>query len=610
MRNLKVLACWLASQVGVEVESRDVPTASIRVSNGRKVIAIPISWGYSTDPQAYDLLEGVIDHEALGHGRFTSFEVMGEAFSGKDFQKPFLKGLWNILEDIYIERHAIATYPGVKKNLARTVGVLMGRGFFGSPESFVQKTDPSSLVLAGLLNGLRARFVDGQADHFKENLLVLEPILDASLGKLWQDIMAIAIEVEHSTCTKDNLDLALKIAELIEDAAQSQPQEDEANDDSDGGDPSQAGGQGQQQDEGEPTDENGQEQGEGQESGQSNASGEGGEEQGENSDSSAQSGGQGDGEKPSQGQQKSNAPGAGSGGYSQEEIEAAKDIQSRMGDEVDQKLEISDMISEIIESISGESSLSDRLQDNNAKAAISETALMVARQLKSKADDLQDALVTQTRCEARNALAGKRLNGRILSRVATGNPRVFRQKHEAQGLSTAVTVLCDCSGSMSASLQDGVSREDAAFGLMYGVADLLSEFEVPFSLVGYSNYYQTFKEFDGDWSPLRRKKQVPYISGGTITGAAMTKALMELATRPEERRLFVIITDGDTADLEELMSCYSESKLLGVDVATLIVGELVPAVTELANRFGFKAATATRSQGLSKFAVERILEAI
>lgn len=595
MRNLKVLACWLANQAGVDVEMRRVKTACIQIVNGRKVILIPIEWGYSNDPEAECLLQGVIDHEALGHGRFTSFDAIGDLFAQKQFQKPFVKGLWNILEDVYIERHAIATYPGVKKNLARTVEVLMGRGFFGSPEGFTQPTDPGQLIHAGLLNILRGQFVDGQADIFKANILALEPALDASMGKLWHDIMAVAVDVEHSTCTEDNIALTLKIVQLVDEAAQSQPkQEDEANDASEDSNNSEKGDAQSQGSGPGKVDESDEAQGEGSGQGQ---------------------GPTGEGEPAKDGTpSQAGSPGASGaqtdGGYTQEEIDAAKHINDHMSDKNEQQLELSDMISELIESISTGSRTSERLGDNNSTMIINDRALAVARQLKSKADDLQDALVTQTRCEVRNALAGKRLNGRILSRVAIGNPRVFRQKHDAQGLSTAVTVLCDCSGSMDSRLTDGMQRRDAAFGLMYGVADMLSEFEVPFSLVGYSDSYQNFKPFDTDWGPLRRKKQVPDISGGTITGAAMTRALMDLAMRPEDRRLFVIITDGDTSDLEELMSCYSESKSLGVDVATLIVGELVPSVSQLASRFGFKAITAQSSQGLSKFAVERILEAV
>jgi nitric oxide reductase activation protein len=408
--------------------------------------------------------------------------------------------------------------------------------------------------------------------------------------------MAVAVDVEHSTCTEDNLALALKIAQIVEDAAQSQPKQDEANDSATGSDPSkETASQGQGESQGDESADS--EEGSGEGSGQDNGA-------------AGEDDSKGGGEQPSQGGSSGAGDAQEQDGYSQQEIDAAKDIQSRMGDELEQTLEISDMISELIESISTGSSTSERLHDNDSKTTISDGALVVARQLKSKADDLQDALVTQTRCEARNALSGKRLNGRILSRVAIGNPRVFRQKHDAQGLSTAVTVLCDCSGSMESTLSDGVRRLDAAFGLMYGVADMLAEFEVAFSLVGYSDSYQNFKPFDADWGAMRRKKLVPHISGGTITGAAMTKALMDLAMRPEDRRLFVIITDGDTSDLYELMSCYSESKLLGVDVATLIVGELVPAVSQLASRFGFKATTAESSRGLSKFAIDRILEAV
>jgi len=591
MRNLKVLAVWLANQAGVDVEVAQVTTAHIRLNDkGGKVIAIPESWSYSYDPDAYTLLEGVIDHEALGHGRFTDFDVMT---SKAKSLKPYTKGLWNILEDIFIERRAIDTYPGVKRNLANTVEILVKRDFFGNPQLFAQNPDPAALVQAGLLNILRGTFIEGQKVHLQTNIDAIEPLLQQSLGQLWQDIMAIAVKVEKSKDTKTNLKLAMEIQKLIDTVSQQEPEPDEGDGDSeeqDQGEGDDQANQGGESGQGE----QGQQQSEG--SGQSGESEEGGDEQDSDASQAAS--------QPSKG-------GKGSGKrYTQTEVDAAKKIMESLEEECQQQTELTDMICEVIEEIAGSGSSSQNLIDSDNKTKISDVALNVAKRLKSKSDDLQDALVSQTRNESKNALSGKRLNSRILSRVALGNSRVFKQKHEAQGLSTAVTVLVDCSGSMDDRLKDGVSRLDAAYGLMYGVGDMLTEFEVPFSVVGYSHLYQTFKNFDQDWGMMRRKLLVPNISGGTVTGGAMVRALTELAVRPEDRRLFIIITDGDTGDLEELMSCYSESKALGVEVATLIVGELVPSVTKLADKFGFKATTAVTSEGLSKFAVDRILEAI
>ena len=80
MRNLVILAKWLAGRVNVDVEVYKGQTACIYLAkNGRRVIQIPEDWSYTTDPQAAELLEGVIDHEALGHGRFTDLTARSKA---------------------------------------------------------------------------------------------------------------------------------------------------------------------------------------------------------------------------------------------------------------------------------------------------------------------------------------------------------------------------------------------------------------------------------------------------------------------------------------------------------------------------------------------------
>jgi len=205
MRNLLILAKWLAGRAAVDVVEYAGSTACIGLVNGRRVIKIPSHWSYSADPEAAELLEGVIDHEALGHGRFTDLEGRKKAEDeGLIKFNALSAGIQNILEDIYIENRAIDTYPGVKANLARTVEILVKRDFFGSPQLFL-KAQGAQLLTGGLLNVLRSRLVPGQEDALRENVEALEVILPTMLGQLWDDVLAVAMEVQHSTSTADNI---------------------------------------------------------------------------------------------------------------------------------------------------------------------------------------------------------------------------------------------------------------------------------------------------------------------------------------------------------------------------------------------------------------------
>jgi cobaltochelatase CobT len=620
MRNLMILAKWLAARAEVDVIEYNGTTACISLEpNGRRVIRIPSQWSYSNDPQAAELLEGVLDHEAIGHGRYTNLLGRSQAEKAGVIKFTALSaGIQNILEDIYIENMAIKTYPGVKANLARTVGILTERGFFGSPEKFLE-SEKSQLLTGGLLNILRYRLIPGQDVFLKENVEALEDLLPNVLGNLWDQIIAVAMEVEKSTSTEYNIELTVRIMKLIEDAAEQKPEDESGQGDPESGENQQSGDSNQDESE---------DEGESEGEANSPGKGKGGESQpgqpgdgqasGESESSSDEGGdaeGQGQGDKPGSESDTPTAskPGGGSGKggpkklvFDENSVEAAKEIMEAKDEETAQT-EIGDAISEAIGSMS---SGSDAIETNDHKSTVNQTVLNVSAKVKSVSDELQDALLAETRCEKSTKFVGKSLNSRVLSRVKLGNSRVFRQKIEGIGLSTAVTVLVDISGSMSDTMADGVTRLDAAIGLVYGLGDILDEFDVPFEINAYSDAFGTLKSFGDDWTQVRKRKEQPGFSGGTMTGAAMQKGLGNLVVRREERRLMIIITDGDTYDLDVLMSCYAESQAMGIEIASVMIGPKIKSIEALASKFGFKASSINQSGGLGRFAVERVLESV
>lgn len=636
MRNLLILAKWLAGRAAVDVVEYAGSTACIGLVNGRRVIKIPSHWSYSADPEAAELLEGVIDHEALGHGRFTDLEGRKKAEDeGLIKFNALSAGIQNILEDIYIENRAIDTYPGVKANLARTVEILVKRDFFGSPQLFL-KAQGAQLLTGGLLNVLRSRLVPGQEDALRENVEALEVILPTMLGQLWDDVLAVAMEVQHSTSTADNIELTVRIMKMIEDAANQRPQDAEEGGDSKDQEQNQSQDQEENRqqeqeasgaDQSSADDEDQQSQSSGDDQATPEASdeeddgddvgtpGEDGKMKGEGQPSADQSSSSCTGDQASdESADAESSPGAtgkpraGQAGRSEKEIQAARSIIESQDEEMPQT-EIGEAISEAIQKCA--QAYGRSLVESERTIAVPDTALRVASQVKSVADDLQDALIAETQCVKSTKLVGKSLNSRVLSRVRLGNTRVFRHKHEGAGLSTAVHLVVDMSSSMTDPLSDGkVTRLEAAIGLAFGMGDILEEYSVPFQVNTYSNSYATLKRFDDDWTQVRRKGEQPHISGGTCTGLAVQKALCDLVVRPEERRLMMVITDGETSDLDLLMSCYAEAQEMGIEVASVMIGPLVPSIAALAQRFGFKAKNLNVSTGLGRYAVERVLEAI
>ena len=598
MRNLKILAAWLAANAGVEVETYNGRTACISVGqNGKKVIKLPANWVLSSDPESEALIQGVIDHEALGHGRYTDFDAKEKSGNLVKWNN-FTSGLLNILEDVYIENRAINTYPGVKSNLVKTVEVLVQRDFFGNPEAHSQ-AEGSALILSGLLNCLRAKHVPGQDKPLANNAEFLHKLLDQKLGGLWQEIFAIAGKCVESKSTMDNIVLTAEIVALLESTSQEeqeqqeqqQQQKGESSDDgeADEADESDGGDQGESQDQNQDAGESG--------DGEAESEGESGEgEEGQSSDQNSEGEGDAEGDGESQSQ-----PGEKSGTSI-----TAGDILKSMDGEMPE----TELTEGISEEVSKSSKETEEIKAYDIKRNVEAISLKIASQFKAASDELVDALTTQTQCRKSNAYTGKRLNSRILARTRLGDGRVFSKKTTAEGVSTAVYCLLDFSGSMLNQLQDGPTRRDAASGLAYGLADVLDEYNVPFAISAYSQSFGELKTFDQDWSAVRKKQEEPGFSGSTLTGQALEIAIPALLQRDEERKLIILVTDGEPECVESVEACYAEAKRYGVEIATVFLGNNVGSIQKLAQKVGFKVMTTNSSKGLATFAIQRILESI
>jgi hypothetical protein len=351
MRNLLILAKWLAAKANVDLEQWNQETAAItELDNGRKVIYIPRHWYYTVDPEAADLLEGVIDHEALGHGRFTDLRGRQKAEAAKLIKWNALSSaIINILEDVYIENRAINTYPGVKANLSRTVEILRNRDFFGSSALYTGKEDPGSLITTGFLNILRCNFIPGQHDILLENSEFYSEVLEKQLGRTWTEVLAIASEVKDSESTQDNIDLTIRIMDKLKDISKSKPQDSQKGE----------AGDGENSDEGfgEASEESG--------DGKAEAPPQTGEGQPGDGASTAQNG-----------QESSDGP------YTEAEIEAAKAIIA--GQNAPKPVtEITDGASGQINNGCGKGAGSGDLKDSKKTTSIDPVAVRVSKQLKN-----------------------------------------------------------------------------------------------------------------------------------------------------------------------------------------------------------------------------------
>ena len=576
-------------------------------TNGN-IMYVPSKWAYTADPQVLTILEGMVIHEALGHGVNTDHKVYSDA-AGR-FDSKLGSTILNILEDIFIETRCFNAKPGAQNSLSATVTELVKKEFFGSPGDLAAQVtkNPSGFLVNSLLIQCRARLLGGQQVPLQELLDASDMVID-SLGMraLWEDIWVIAAQSKNSRHTQDNVALTQKILDLLKDAA------GEGED----GQPDQSEGQSQEGDEegeSQPSDQKSKSKAKSkskkkdstpsnEDSPSEDSEGEGEDSQGEGDDAQSGSQSESDAGKSSDGKGSKPKPSK----ADKAKQKAAQDILDSQ-DEKMPEVELTDLMAQIVEQLLDDEGINDRrvreLQTTKARpmGRCPEVA-SISHRVKRISDDLQDALMSQTRCLQSLKMSGRRISSSNLARVAVGNPYIFKHKDVGEGLSTAVSLLVDDSGSMN-------HMSSWCSGLILALGGIFDEFEIPFEVALFSDEYAHIKEFEQSWSQVSAIDNNWSLGGCTLAGAAAQESVGNLAWRTEDRRMLVFVTDGDTPDIDKLESVYSEALEQGIEIASIMMGQTVPQVKRLAAKFGFPAITCNNVDQLASFALERILHAV
>lgn len=131
----------------------------------------------------------------------------------------------------------------------------------------------------------------------------------------------------------------------------------------------------------------------------------------------------------------------------------------------------------------------------------------------------------------------------------TWNGQVFRKKRQSDCLDTAVTLLVDCSGSMSG------EKYAAACAAACIMGNALDTVHVPFEVLGFTDNYNAavipvFKPFTGAWSPLDTiagMSEVAYRLNGNPDAVAVQVASERLYQRRNKRKVLIVLSDGHPA---------------------------------------------------------------
>ena len=524
------------------------------------------------------LAMGYLMHET-GHIVETSIPVFGMCSTQLE------RELLNVVEDVRMEAARIATYPGARKTLADLAEHVDRNGGFGTEEQIRADQHPAQCIAYWLLTKLRkealGQDVGQTASLYETQMHAL--VGDAGMIRLG----ALLDEVYQLTSTSESLGLARRFVGLLGDLSTEKPPEQPQSQQGEGaGEDDQAATNGPDQcDEPGRSDDSQQD---------SNASGEGGHSAQDGAADRSSGANQGDGDSSQDGDSSSatgarevsgNGP-AGHGENGQEQptqsecsngpnrqaLRQALEAQSGdfkptdIGDIAAEQLSqqaTREVASEVAETGHGPvfGQTLDVVRPDRSEAPDFDHTMASSAQLRAK---LASAMEAQARKRDVLKVSGRRMDGGAAHRLFTDG-RIFKRERTLREVNTAVLVLMDVSGSMSTANRIYEARK-AALAISAGVHQIhgckVAAAAFPEIVV--------LKEFDEQPRPVSGRFTINP-RGSTPMAEAMIWGATRLATRKEERKMLMVVTDGDPNDdhsVRELIKLYARSaiEVIGVGI--------------------------------------------
>jgi cobalamin biosynthesis protein CobT len=225
--------------------------------------------------------------------------------------------------------------------------------------------------------------------------------------------------------------------------------------------------------------------------------------------------------------------------------------------------------------------------------ASSATVTKFKNSMKGKASALKNKLVQAIFARRASRSEGDkesgRLDNRALASVKLGNRRVYSQRVEGDDTTTAVTLLIDCSGSMTNSRRGGESKMSMAAKSAYKLGEALDSIGIDFSVFGWSNphsySYRSEDTFFNRTAPFwfikvkdfgEKFKRVTdrfatlasYEGENNDDGGAVRWAAKNLLGRKADRHVLIVLSDGRPASNAHDMSLLTEDLHVAVREVT------------------------------------------
>ena len=600
-RALAMLASIIGRRHGIEVVfDAGVQTAA---TDGKKIF-LPLISDLGNDDHVA-LIEGLLDHEAM-HVRFTDFSVKLGTYG------PIVATLTNLFEDVWGEREQAVVYPGCARNIRKSMQVMIEMGLYKGPDADISNEAPASILVNWLINGLLARWYG--LDELQVFTAQYRVHVDAVLGKdLADEIWTIACKVDGISSTKESQKLALSIVNLLKKKAKEQPEQ---------GQPQQGQPQQGQPQQGQP------QQGQSQQ----NQSQRGQSQQGQSQQGQSEQG-QSEQGQSAQGQ---SAQGQSAQGQPSDAPSSPSALESILSATADQ-IAAGDMGTRICAALASEKKGGRASNIDPAELAVEmsgsaggqmirlrprqkvDTVLDERSRLRQEAaftasrpiavrlgNRLEDVLQARTDSVVLHKRSGRKLSSRRTPGIALGKLDVFRNEEEGLELDTAVSLLVDASGSMSDNFEgyrtgatDEGSRIVSALAVSIAAALALDKHSIPFEVACFGEFFVPQKSFDEPFRTLKTTYLAEYL-GGTLTGCAVAKATTSLLSRPESRKVLVVITDRDPDNERTSAAMINECRMLGVEIALVFIGNDGVFFEDMLKKLDFKVSRATDASNLAK----------
>lgn len=497
----------LSAQYGVKIEVNGTDAYVAYDNNGNATITIPALC--VDDPEYITKVRGFLDHE-VGHVRFTNTAAVKTA---KEAHKPdyskhhdFIDNVSNIFEDVYVERKMGEAFPGCAVNLKELVGVVFEKQDKAAFRGYTQ----FDYIVCALLYATRAAAQPDYTAMFDKHLEFLAGKMDASLLDLCREFARKAVDTCNSTA--DNWELSFELLDRVKDLVAKKRQD-------------QSQGQEQEQE---------QEQEQGQSQGQ---------------------------EQPqSQGQSQVRMT---EGELAQMENMIRHGIANivRTGSEIQDSLNADTQKEE--RRNRGNANTTHKMKESPTKgfefAPVRNIAgaMSVASALSARLSGLlQTKTITRGNVSTRGSLDYNKLH-----RLSVCNARVFRSKTEKSKLNTEVIIAVDNSTSMLVDNKNIVTGE-ALYGLLACLKRLP---DVAVEAFGFGG--NTISPLLGKNEPLSPYTKLhPMGNGGTICGSATTYALSRFDMARDTRKLYFILTDGETSDKNIFATVLRQMRGFGIEI--------------------------------------------